>query len=156
MNSGDLQVPTAKYFCIQHQTYALMKILHILVKVVLSLIILMPIVGVTGLLGEATRDLYNTDQAFAFIQALTAVMYINYIMAAVLVVALLALWTRREALAAILIAPITVNVVAFHLFLDGGFFTEGALLGNVMLLMNAYLLWKNKDAYRSLLQPRSY
>lgn len=131
-----------------------MKYLHILAKIVLTLILLMPIVGVTGLLGEATRDLYNSDQAFAFIQALTEVMYINYIMAAVLVVALIALWTRREALSAILIAPITVNVVAFHLFLDGGLFTAGAVLGNVMLLMNAYLLWKNKEAYRDLLSAR--
>lgn len=132
-----------------------MKILHVIFKIMLSLIVLMPIVGVTGALGEATRDLYNTDRAFAFIEMLTQVMYINYMMAAVLIVALIALWTRREALAAILIAPITLNVVAFHLFLDGGLLTEGALLGNVMLLLNAYFLWKNRDAYTNLLRPRS-
>ena len=131
------------------------RILHIAAKVVLSLIILMPIVGTTGLLGEATRDLYNTDIAFAFIEMLVQVMYINYLMAAVLIVALIALWTKREALAVLLIAPITLNVVAFHLVLDGGLFTAGALLGNVMLLLNAYLLWKNRDAYRTLLQPAS-
>ncbi len=128
------------------------KILHIIAKVLLSLIILLPIVGTTGLLGEATRDLYNTDIAFSFIELLTQVMYINYIMAAVLVVALIALWTKREALAALLIAPITVNVVAFHLFLDGGLLTGGALLGNIMLLLNAYLLWKNREAYKPLLR----
>lgn len=131
------------------------RILHIAAKVVLSLIILMPIVGTTGLLGEATRDLYNTDIAFSFIEMLVQVMYINYLMAAVLIVALIALWTKREALAAILIAPITANVVAFHLVLDGGLFTAGAVLGNVMLLLNAYLLWKNRAAYKPLLQPAS-
>lgn len=130
-------------------------ILHILAKIVLSLIMLLPIVGSTGLLGEATRDLYNTDIAFAFIEMLVTVMYINYLMAAVLVVALIALWTKREALAALLIAPITVNVVAFHLFLDGGLLTGGAALGDVMLLINAYLLWKNRAAYRALLAPAS-
>lgn len=114
---------------------------------------LLPIVGTTGLLGEATRELYNTDIAFSFIQMLTTVMYINYMMVAVLILALVALWTKREALAAILIAPISVNVVAFHLFLDGGLLTGGALLGNIMLLLNAYLLWRNRAAYRHLLVP---
>jgi putative oxidoreductase len=131
------------------------KILHVAGKVILSLILLLPIVGTTGLLGEATRDLYNTDLAFSFIEMLVTVMYINYIMAAVLIVALIALWTKREALAALLIAPITVNVVAFHLFLDGGLLTGGALLGNIMLLLNAYLLWRNRESYASLLRPAS-
>lgn len=126
------------------------KILHIIAKIVLSLIILLPIGGTTGLLGEATRDLYNTDLAFAFIEMLTRVMYIDYIMAAVLIVALIALWTKREALAALLIAPITVNVVAFHAFIDGGLMTGGAALANVMLLLNLYLLWKSRAAYRPL------
>ena len=131
------------------------KIIHIACKVVLSLIILLPIVGSTGMLGEATRDLYNTDQAFAFIMMLTEVMYINYIMTAVLIVALVALWTRREALAALLITPITVNVVAFHLFLDGGLLTGGAVLGNIMLLLNLYLLWENRGQLKPLFAPRS-
>jgi hypothetical protein len=132
------------------------KILHSAAKVILSLILILPIAGATGLLGEATRDLYNTDQAFTFIQVLTDVaMYIDYMMAAVLLAALIALWTKREALAALLIAPITANVVGFHLFLDGGLLTGGAVLGNVMLLLNAYLLWVNRAAYKPLLSPAS-
>ncbi|MBP6869229.1 MAG: hypothetical protein KBC16_03955 [Candidatus Pacebacteria bacterium] len=131
------------------------RILHIVAKVLLSLILLLPVVGATGMLGEATRDLYNTDQAFAFIEMLTSIMYINYIMSVVHIVALMALWTRREALAALLIAPITVNVVAFHLVLDGGLFTGGAVLGNIMLLLNLYLIWKNRDSYKSLLNTKA-
>ena len=107
------------------------------------------------MLGEATRDLYNTDQAFAFIQMIVDTMYINYMMVAVHIIALIALWTKREALAALLIAPITANVFAFHFFIDGGMFTEGAVLANVMLLLNLYLLWKNRDAYKPLLKPAS-
>lgn len=131
------------------------RIPHIVAKVLLSLILLLPVVGATGMLGEATRDLYNTDQAFAFIEMLTSIMYINYIMSVVHIVALMALWTRREALAALLIAPITVNVVAFHLVLDGGLFTGGAVLGNIMLLLNLYLIWKNRDSYKSLLNTKA-
>jgi len=130
------------------------KVIDVVLKVILSLILAMPVAGTTGILGEATRDLYNTDQAFAFIQMLTAVGYITYMMAAVHVVAIIALWTRREALAALLIAPITLNVVGFHLVLDGGLLTSGALLGNIMLLLNAYLLWKYRVQYNTILQPR--
>lgn len=129
------------------------RILHIAAKLVFTLILLLPVVGTTGLLGQATRDLYNTDLAFAFIEMLVSVMYINYIMAAVIVVALIALWTKREALAALLVAPITVNVVAFHLFIDGGLLTGGAVLGNVLLLINIYLLWRNREAYQTILSP---
>ncbi len=129
------------------------KYLHIIAKVLFSLILLMPVLGATGMLGEATRDLYNTDEAYAFIQTLVSVMYINYMMSVVHILALVALWTKREALAALLVLPITLNVVGFHLVLDGGLFTAGALLGNIMLVLNLYLLWKNRRAYTNLLQP---
>jgi hypothetical protein len=66
-------------------------------------------------------------------------------------VALVFLWTRRTALAALLILPITVNVVAFHAFLDGGLLTPGAILGNVMLLINVYFLWQHRRVYTPLL-----
>lgn len=128
------------------------KILHIVAKVLLSVILLMPVVGTFGFLGEPTRDLYQTDQAFAFIQMLTQVMYINYLMVVVNTLAVIALWARREALGALLAAPITTNVVAFHFFIDGGLLTAGAVLANIMLLLNLYLLWKNRDAYRGLLK----
>lgn len=125
--------------------------MHIALKVLFSLILLLPVVGVTGLLGEATRDLYNTDRAFAFIQALTEIAYISYMMAVVHVIALVCLWTKREALSALLVLPIALNVVGFHLVLDGGLFTGGALLGNIMLAINIYLLWIHRGQYMPLL-----
>ncbi len=131
------------------------KIVDIALKVVLSLILLLPIMGWLGIGPPATPDLYNTPQAFAFIQTLTQGRYITTIMVAVHVVALVCLWTRRTALAALLILPITVNVVGFHAVLDGGLLTAGAILGNVMLLINAYFLWKHRREYRPLLNQTS-
>lgn len=131
------------------------KIPHIVAKVIFTLILLLPVAGATGVLGEATRDLYNTDQAFAFIQVLTEVAYISYMMAAVHIIALIALWTKREALSAILVLPITLNVVGFHLVLDGGLFTGGAILADLMLLLNVYLLWVNREAYIILLKSNN-
>ncbi len=131
-----------------------MKILDIILKVIFSLILLLPIAGATGVLGEATRELYNTDLAFAFIEMIVEVGYINWMMVVVHVLALIALWTRREGLAALLELPITLNVVAFHAVIDGGLLTAGASLGNVMLLINLYLLWKYQASYKAIFEAR--
>ncbi len=127
---------------------------HIFAKLVFSFILLMPILGVTGIFPPATRDLYNSDEAFAFIEALTAAAYIMYMMAVVHIIAIVALWTRREVVGALLAIPITLNVVGFHLVLDGGLFTAGALMGNVMLLINLYLLWLHRQKLCELSKPQ--
>ena len=131
------------------------KALDIVLKVILSLILVTPILGLTGLFPPPTQDLYNTPEAFAFIQMMGEGRYISIIMAVVHVVALVCLWTRRTGLAALLILPITVNVVAFHAFLDGGLLTAGAVLGNIMLLINAYFLWQHRREYAPLLTQTS-
>ncbi|HSC15531.1 MAG TPA: hypothetical protein VLI71_10460 [Gammaproteobacteria bacterium] len=131
------------------------KAIDIALKVVLSLILVLPILGWAGVFPPPTPDLYNTPEAFAFIQTITEGRYITIIMVMVHVVALVFLWTRRTALAALLILPITVNVVAFHAFLDGGLLTGGAVLGNIMLLINAYFLWRHRHEYAPLLTQTS-
>ena len=131
------------------------KALDIVLKVVLSLILVTPILGLSGLFPPPTQDLYNTPEAFAFIQMMGEGRYISIIMAVVHVVAVVCLWTRRTGLAALLILPITVNVVAFHAFLDGGLLTAGAVLGNIMLLINAYFLWQHRREYGPLLAQTS-
>ncbi len=126
------------------------KILGVILKVLFSLILLMPILGATGVFPAPARDLYNTDQAFAFLQALMAAGYVNVLMAIVSAVALIALWTKREALAAVLMAPVTANIVGFHLVLDGGLLTGGAVPADILLVLNAYVAWKYRAAYRAL------
>ncbi len=125
-------------------SYSMKKIIDIALKVVLSLILVLPILGTLGIFPPPTQDLYNTPEAFQFIAMLTEIRYINIIMSVVHVIALFCLWTRRTALAALLVLPITVNVVAFHLVLDGGLLTGGAVLGNIMLLINLYFLWTRR------------
>jgi hypothetical protein len=127
------------------------KAIDIVLKVVLSLILVLPIFGTAGVFPPPTPDLYNTPEAYRFISMLQEIRYINFIMIVVHVIGLVCLWTRRTALAALLILPITVNVVAFHLVLDGGLLTGGAVLGNVMLLINAYFLWQHRHRYAPLL-----
>jgi hypothetical protein len=77
------------------------------------------------------------------------------IMAICFLAAIILLWTKRTAAAALLILPFTVNIVAFHLVLDGGLFTAGAIMGNVLLLLNVYFLWQYRTTYKQLIAAQS-
>lgn len=130
------------------------KIVDIGLKALLSLLMVMPILGATGIFPAPTADMYNTPEAFAFINTLMSAGYINAIMAIVFALALGALWTKRVALAALLILPLTVNIIAFHLFLDGGIFTAGSAMANLLVLLNVYFLYQQRAVYRTLLAPQ--
>ncbi len=127
-----------------------MKIFNIVLRVVLALLIVSPILGAFGVFPAPTADLYNTPEAFAFINMLFTNGYIVYIMALVFAVSIVLIIMNRMALVALLLLPITVNIFAFHAFLDGGPFTAGALMGNVLLLINLYFLWQNRQKYAVL------
>ena len=57
---------------------------------------------------------------------------------------------RFVPLALVLLAPIIVNIAAFHIFLSPGY-------GMVVLLLGLELLlaWAYRDSFRALLQPRA-
>lgn len=128
------------------------KMIHNIAKVLLSLIIIFPVLGILGVFPPPTPEMYNTETAFSFISMLGETGYINWIMLVVNVLALFFLWTKREAFSALLLAPITVNIVGFHAFVDGGLLTSGAMLANLLLILNIYFLWKNRDVYQVLLR----
>lgn len=130
------------------------KILHVIIKVVFSLIILVPILGVLGVFPPPTRELYNTDEAFAFVKLLTDSGYVMWMMAVVELATLFALWSRREALGAFLMLPVTLNIVGFHAFFDGGIFTAGAILGDILFVLNLYLLYKNRETLKMFFAQR--
>lgn len=75
-----------------------------------------------------------------------------YMMAGVFFIALGLTITNRMALAALLILPISVNIIAFHAFLDGGLFTAGAIMGNVLFLITIYFMWVHRSQYKTLLE----
>ena len=127
-----------------------MKILNIILKVILCLLLVSPILGALGVFPPPTADMYNTPQAFAFIDILMQTKYITYLIAIVFAIATVLIATKRTALAAIIIFPITLNIICFHAFLDGGLFTAGSIMANVLLLLNLYFLWQNRERYMPL------
>jgi len=124
---------------------------NVFLKIVFSLILVMPILGALHVFPAPTPDMYNNPQSFAFIRMLMdSAMYIDYIMAIVFAVSLVLMWTKRVALAALLVLPITVNIVAFHMFLDGGLFTSGSIPGVIFAALNVYFLWQQRASYSQL------
>ena len=135
-------------------TPKVMKVINVILKILLTLILVTPILGATGIFPAPTPDMYNTPEAYEFIAILMAGKYIMIIDAIVFALAIICLWSKRVALAALLIFPITVNIVCFHLFLDGGLFTPGAVMADVLLALNLYFIWQERKEYANLLKGK--
>jgi hypothetical protein len=127
-----------------------MKIIHTIFKTLLALLIISPILGVLGIFPAPTRDLYNTEEAYQFIVLLMNSGYVMWMMAIVFLISLILIIKNKMAAVALLILPITLNIVGFHAFLDGGLLTGGAIMGNVLLLLNIYFLYQNRTQYKAL------
>ena len=127
-----------------------MKALNIIGRIILGLLFVTPIIGALGIFPAPTADMYNTPEAFAFIQMLMDIGYINILIAGVFAVCLVLVIMNRVAFMALLLLPVTLNIVCFHAFLDGGLFTAGALMGNILFLLNLYFLWQSRAAYKVL------
>jgi hypothetical protein len=128
-----------------------MKALNIILRIILGLLLISPIIGALGVFPPPTADMYNTPEAFSFIEKLMEVGYINILIAVIFAVCLVLTIMNRMALAALLLLPITLNIISFHAFLDGGLFTMGAIMGNALFLINLYFLWQNRAVYKILL-----
>ena len=89
--------------------------------------------------------------AGAFFGALMATGYMLPLMKSVEIFAGVLLLSRRLVpFALTLLAPIVVNIVAFHLFLA----PQGLPLAGLVLGLGLYLAWTERDAYRPLFQSR--
>ncbi len=131
-----------------------MKIIDKILKIVLGLLFVSPILGAFGVFPEPTADMYTNMQAYDFIMSLYNVGYMMPLMTVVYVVALWALITRRNAFANLIIFPITLNIICFHAFLDGGLFSAGAIMADVFFLINVYFLYKYRNNYKDLFNKR--
>ena len=73
------------------------------------------------------------------------------VMGTQLLVGVLLLLNRCVPLALALLAPVVVNIVAFHIFLA----PSGLGLALVVLALELYLAWAYRSSYRSMLNPRA-
>ncbi len=126
------------------------KTINIVLKVVLSLILIMPILGVLGVFPQPTADMYKTKESYDFIMALYSSGYIMWLMGVVFALCLFLIIKNKMALVALLLLPISLNILGFHMFLDGGLFNAGAIMADVLFALNLYFLYQNRDQYKAL------
>jgi uncharacterized membrane protein YphA (DoxX/SURF4 family) len=89
--------------------------------------------------------------ALAFIGALMNAGYMLPLLAGTqTLVGALLLLNRFVPLALALIAPVIVNIVAFHAFLE----PSGIVVALVVLILEIYLAWAYRGAFRSMLASR--
>lgn len=128
-----------------------MKKLNLVLRILWALLLIMPIGGALGFFPEPTADMYSTPEAWAFMDALMQLPYMMYLMAICFGVAAVLLFVGRQALAALILLPITVNIIAFHVFLDATLIAPESIMAYVFLALNGYFLWYNKDHYKTIL-----
>ncbi len=92
------------------------------------------------------------EGAMAFAGALVKAGYMfPMVMGTQLLVGVLLLLNRFVPLALALLAPVIVNIVAFHLFLA----PSGMGIAFVVLALELYLAWAYRGSYGTMLNPRA-
>ncbi len=54
-------------------------------------------------------------------------------------------------LALVILAPISINILLFHVFLV----PDSTIMGIVIIIVHTYLFWAYRDYYKSLLSPKN-
>jgi uncharacterized membrane protein YphA (DoxX/SURF4 family) len=112
----------------------------------LTLGVIFTVFGLNGFLHFIPQP-PTTAEAAAFGGALAATGYMFPLIKLTEIVAgVLLLAGRAVPFALTLLAPVVVNIVAFHLFLD----PAGSALGLIALALGLYLAWTERSAYAPL------
>lgn len=102
------------------------------------------VTGLNGFLRFLPEPATIPEGAAAFAGALMNTGYMfPLIMGTQLIVGVLLLVNRFVPLALVLIAPVIVNIIAFHVFLEPAGIGPGA----VVLLLEMYLVWTYRNCY---------
>jgi uncharacterized membrane protein YphA (DoxX/SURF4 family) len=108
--------------------------------------------GLNGFLQFMPQPKTLPEGVLAFLGALMKTRYMMpLIFGTQAIVGTLLLLNRFVPLALALIAPVIVNIVAFHLFLE----PSGLPVAVVVLVLEAYLAWAYRGTYRSMLAART-
>jgi uncharacterized membrane protein YphA (DoxX/SURF4 family) len=121
------------------------------IRVLLGLLFFLPGLAFFFNLLPAPKD-PMPEGAMAFSAAMMKTGYLlQLVKGTEVIVGALLLLNRFVPLALVLIAPVVVNIVAFHAFLA----PSGLITAILIALAEGYLAWAYRDAYRSMLRART-
>ena len=125
-----------------------MKMTALIARLLLGLVF--TVFGLNGFL-HFIPNMAMPDRAVSFFAALAATGYMLPLLFTTQVVGgVLLLLGRCVPLALVLLAPVVVNIVLFHMFLDPG----GLLIALVVLALELFLAWTHADAFIPMLRVR--
>lgn len=108
--------------------------------------------GLNGFLNFMPAPTDMPERAMTFFGGLTASIYMMPLISGTqLLVGILLLINRFVPLALALIAPVIVNIVAYHVFVQPAGFAPGAII----TLLEIYLAWVYRNAFRPMLAARA-
>lgn len=128
----------------------LMKTSYHVIRILFGLLLLMPVAGGLGFLPQPTADMYSTPESWSFIEELMNTGYMMPLVALTCLAGSILSFTKRTALAGVVLAPFTVNVILFHVFLDAVPVSAAAIPAYMLLGFNVWLLWDSRESYRAL------
>jgi putative oxidoreductase len=128
-----------------------MKALHVFAKVLLGLLCILPILGTLGVFPAPTADMY-TPEAWAFMSAMMNTGYIMPLLGVSFAICFVLLVLNKTALMAVMLAPLTVNIMLFHWALDAAPVSGNSVMAYVLLVLNVYFLRINWSKYTSILR----
>lgn len=89
------------------------------------------------------------SQAAAFMMAMYGTYLAKFVALGEITGGLLLLCKRTSALGAIILMPILLNILAFHLFVEGE--AQGMLIGILLLIFDLIILYLNREALLRIL-----
>lgn len=87
-----------------------------------------------------------TDEASTFMDSLNTGYVLTVVGILEILIGMLLIFNKWVPFALILLAPISINVLLFHLFLD----PPGLILAIIVVFLNAILIYKHWKSYRPL------
>jgi hypothetical protein len=132
----------------------MMKKIPLVARIVFGIVLL--VLGVTGVLNIflefAPPAQYSNPVANQFMTGLNGAMYIPFLVSFLsLLVGVAMISNRFVPLALVLYAPISVNIVLFHVFLDFKTILPAFVVG----LLNVYLLFFYMEKYKPFLKAKN-
>lgn len=128
---------------------SLPRYLPAIVRVLLGLMFL--VFGLNGLLNFIPVPEDIPEDITTVTAALMQAGYVHVVSGVEVLVAVLLLSNRFVPLALVLLAPIIVGIITFHLFLDPATIGPGV----IVLVMEVYLAWTYRNAFRPLLAAKA-
>lgn len=127
------------------------RFLPVAARILMALIF--TVLGLNGFLNFLPQPSNMPEGAAAFLGALAATGYMVPLLSGVqVIVGALLLFNRFVPLALALIAPVIVNIIAYHIFLD----PRSIGLALVVLALEIYLAWVHRRAFRPMLAMRHH